>query len=236
VQSAFDANKRRFFTINGKTLLIRGAGWSSDMMMRARIPAAGGRAALRPGHGAEHRAPGGEAGERPFLRLGRSAGPAGHGRLVLLRPLGEVVQWKPEDRHIAAESQRDQLYRCARTQLIAWFNGSDIPPPAVWSSGTCRWPRRFAGPTRIVSSARPRRPSTAGESGVKMWGPYEWVPPRYWLEDTQQGGAYGFNTETSPGPAVPPIESLRKMIPADKLWPHQRALELPRRRRRRSRT
>ena len=29
----------------------------------------------------------------------------------------------------------------------------------------------------------------------------------------------GFNTETSPGPAIPPMESLRRMLPADKIWP-----------------
>jgi exo-1,4-beta-D-glucosaminidase len=37
--------------------------------------------------------------------------------------------------------------------------------------------------------------------------------------DTRHGGAFGFNTETSPGPAIPPIESLRRMLPADHLWP-----------------
>jgi exo-1,4-beta-D-glucosaminidase len=52
-----------------------------------------------------------------------------------------------------------------------------------------------------------------------MSGPYEYVAPNYWLLDKQNGGGYGFNTETSPGPAIPPIESLREFIPADKLWP-----------------
>jgi len=58
-----------------------------------------------------------------------------------------------------------------------------------------------------------------GDSGVKMTGPYEYVAPSYWMTDTKNGGAVGFNTETSMGPAVPPIESLRKMLPAAHLWP-----------------
>jgi exo-1,4-beta-D-glucosaminidase len=58
-----------------------------------------------------------------------------------------------------------------------------------------------------------------GPSGVKMTGPYEYVPPIFWYVDTRHGGAFGFNTETSPGPAIPPIESLRRMLPADHLWP-----------------
>jgi exo-1,4-beta-D-glucosaminidase len=52
-----------------------------------------------------------------------------------------------------------------------------------------------------------------------MTGPYEYVAPAYWLTDKAEGGAFGFNTETSPGPAVPPVASLRKFIPEDRLWP-----------------
>jgi exo-1,4-beta-D-glucosaminidase len=52
-----------------------------------------------------------------------------------------------------------------------------------------------------------------------MTGPYEYVAPSFWYLDTNFGGAYGFNTETSPGPAIPPIESLRRLLPADHLWP-----------------
>src|ERR1700689_1643701 len=33
------------------------------------------------------------------------------------------------------------------------------------------------------------------------------------------GGAYGFNTETSMGPAVPPLDSIRAMVGKDHLWP-----------------
>ena len=52
-----------------------------------------------------------------------------------------------------------------------------------------------------------------------MTGPYDYVPPAYWLTDTKYGGAYGFNTETSPGPAIPLEASLKKMIPPNHLWP-----------------
>ena len=52
-----------------------------------------------------------------------------------------------------------------------------------------------------------------------MTGPYEYVAPSYWLLDKERGGAHGFNTETGPGPAVPPVDSLRRMLPEDHLWP-----------------
>ena len=59
-----------------------------------------------------------------------------------------------------------------------------------------------------------------GQSGVKMTGPYDYVAPSYWLTDTNKyGGAYGFNTETSPGPAIPTLSSLKKFIPKSNIWP-----------------
>jgi exo-1,4-beta-D-glucosaminidase len=66
---------------------------------------------------------------------------------------------------------------------------------------------------------------------VRMTGPYDFIAPSYWLADNQEnqpghecdlggcGGAHGFNTETSSGPAIPPIESLRTMLGPDHLWP-----------------
>jgi len=54
---------------------------------------------------------------------------------------------------------------------------------------------------------------------VKMNGPYDYIPPQYWLEDKKQGGAFGFNSETGPGPAIPPIETLKEFLPATSLWP-----------------
>jgi exo-1,4-beta-D-glucosaminidase len=54
---------------------------------------------------------------------------------------------------------------------------------------------------------------------MKMRGPYEWVPPLYWYTDTKLGGPHGFATEIGPGPAPPPLESLKRFIPEDELWP-----------------
>src|SRR4029077_16124102 len=74
-------------------------------------------------------------------------------------------------------------------------------------------------PNPSVSSASEQAAKVTGNSGVKMTGPYEYVPPVYWLADTKAGGAYGYNTETSPGPAIPTRESLERFIPNEHLWP-----------------
>ena len=74
-------------------------------------------------------------------------------------------------------------------------------------------------PNPTISSASETPTKVTGKSGVKMTGPYEYVPPMYWLSDKKAGGAWSYNTETSPGPAIPPKESLQKFIPKEHLWP-----------------
>src|ERR1700675_1321292 len=74
-------------------------------------------------------------------------------------------------------------------------------------------------PNATISSAAGKSTKVTGKSGVKMTGPYEYVPPMYWLSDKKAGGAGSYNTETSPGPAIPPKESLAKFIPKEHLWP-----------------
>ena len=45
------------------------------------------------------------------------------------------------------------------------------------------------------------------------------MPPVYWYVDAKNGGAYGSIPKTGLGPQIPPIESLKKMIPEKNLWP-----------------
>ena len=53
-----------------------------------------------------------------------------------------------------------------------------------------------------------------------MTGPYDYVPPGYWLiDDDHFGGAFGFNTETGPGAAIPDVSSLKKFLPEEHLGP-----------------
>ena len=51
---------------------------------------------------------------------------------------------------------------------------------------------------------------------MKMTGPYTWVPPAYWYAD-KEGGAFGFNSETSAGASIPPLEDLARMLSPQEL-------------------
>jgi exo-1,4-beta-D-glucosaminidase len=99
------------------------------------------------------------------------------------------------------------------------LNGDDNPPPEKVAKLYVKVLQEENWPNPYLASATGKPAAVTGETGVKMTGPYEWVPPSYWLTDKQNGGAFGLITETSPGPAIPPIESLRKFIPVEHLWP-----------------
>src|SRR5205814_963538 len=136
------------------------------------------------------------------------------------------AKWKPEDFKIAEQSLRDQMYGMrTHPSLVMWLNGSDNPPPPDVEQTYLRVEKELLWPNPVVSSATAKLAGYSSESGVKMTGPYEYIAPGYWEEDRTTadsphkcnpggcGGAYGFNTETSMGPAVPPIESMRAMLP-----------------------
>ena len=62
-----------------------------------------------------------------------------------------------------------------------------------------------------------------GSSGMKMNGPYDYVPPNYWYDKAHSdlGGAWGFNSETSAGPDIPTMDTLKRMLSSselDTLW------------------
>jgi exo-1,4-beta-D-glucosaminidase len=142
-------------------------------------------------------------------------------------------RWKPVDYEIAKQSLRDQIYRLrSHPSMVMWLNGSDNPPPPDVERMYLDVEKQLLWPNPVISSATGHPTSVSGATGVKMSGPYDYIAPGYWEQDTPAGhaankqcneggcgGAYKFNTETSMGPAVPPIESIRAMVGKDHLWP-----------------
>jgi exo-1,4-beta-D-glucosaminidase len=103
--------------------------------------------------------------------------------------------------------------------MLTWWYGSDFPPPPRVERAYLEIIAEERWPNPVQSSAANKPTEVTGRSGLKMEGPYEYVAPGYWLEDTARGGAFGFATEISPGVAIPPIESLRRMLTDEQLWP-----------------
>lgn len=219
--SYLDAKGHRVFQINGKNILIRGAGYTFDVLLRS--------------------SPERQEAELKYVRDMNLNAVRLEGKLEdehfldLCDEYGILVlagwsccdhwerwdQWKPEDLPIASASLRDQARRLrSHASAFAWLNGSDFPPPEAVERAYLRVLEEVHWPASVVSSAADKATPVTGPSGVKMTGPYDYVAPSYWLQDEgKRGGAHGFNTETGPGPSVPPIESLRRMLPEDHLWP-----------------
>jgi exo-1,4-beta-D-glucosaminidase len=221
----------RGFKLNGKKILIRGGGWADDLLLDVRPKKLAAEVLY-----ARHM-------NLNALRLEGFWGTSEAlydlcDRTGLLLMVGWSCQWewdnyigKPADERyggitspelidLIAASWKDQvLWLRNHPAIFVWAEASDlIPHPDL--------EKRYIEIMKDIDPTRPTLVSTKGNSsditgpsGVKMLGPYDYVPPVYWYIDTQNGGAYGFNTETGPGPQVPPIESLKKMLPADKLWP-----------------
>jgi exo-1,4-beta-D-glucosaminidase len=125
-----------------------------------------------------------------------------------------------EDMELITRSLEDQVkWLRNHPSIFVWVLGSDmLPRPALEQKYRLMLDK--TDPTRPALAACGLYDSEiSGPTAVKMNGPYEYVTPNYWYLDKEKGGAHGFNTETGPGPQPPPLESLKKMIPGDKLWP-----------------
>ena len=208
------------FMINGERVLIRGAGWTPDMFFRQ--PPERLRAELRYVKDMNMNAVRIEGKfETPeFFRICDEEGIMVMVGWCCCHHWERWGKWDDEDYFVAEESQRDQAMKIRHhPSVFAWLNGSDNPPPPDVEKTYLEVLEEAAWTTPAVSSATEEPTPVTGPSGVKMNGPYEWVPPVYWYADDKMGGAWSFNTETSPGPAVPPVESMRKFVPEDRLWP-----------------
>ena len=218
--SELNRNGARVFKINGKPVLIRGGGWAPDLFLRS---------------SAEREQQEIRYVKDMNLNAIRFEGKTESGRFLELCDREGILviagwcccdfweqcnQWKDADYALATKSLRDQIRRIRNHPcLLTYWYGSDNPPNARAESNYLAVLRDLDWPNSAQSSASAKKSALSEPTGLKMSGPCQYVPPMYWYSDTKAGGAFGFNTETSPGPAIPPIESLRRMLPRDHLWP-----------------
>lgn len=225
------------FKVNGKKVLIKGAGWVDDLTLsdndekvKAQI----------------------EYVRHMNLNAIRLEGFWGNSEKLydyadengILIMLGWSCHWewqgycgRPESNFMSIYPNEYKLHTQSFVDQVTWLRNH--PSVFLWVFGSDKLPATEleALLNNAIGKVDPTRPILAsskyydaddifnntskisGPTRVKMRGPYDYVTPNYWYVDTRFGGAYGFNTETGPGPQVPPLESLQKMLPADSLWP-----------------
>lgn len=221
---------RQFF-INGKPLLIRGGGWAPDMFLRddpARM----------------------EAEFSYVLNLGlnaiRSEGKLENQRFYDLADRNGVLilagweccdkwesaaktggtPWNATDMKVAEDSMASEA-RLLRNHpsVIGFLIGSDNAPPPPIAKMYFDTLRAADWPLPIISAAVPKGTAEVGPSGLKMDGPYDWIPPSYWYAD-KLGGAFGFDSEVSAGADIPRLEDVQRMLSPQEqeaLWKYPEA-------------
>ena len=220
----------RAFSLNGKEILLRGAGWTDDIYLR-------------------------DTPERNRQQLEyvcqmnmntvRLEGFWGTSQSLydlcdemgLLILVGWSCHWEWEDyigspcderyggilssenMDLIARSFEDQvMWLRYHPSIIGWFVGSDMLPKAELERQYIAFLKDNDDRDYLIS-AKDQRSEISGPSGTKMAGPYEYVGPDYWYRADAPGGAFGFNTETGIGAQLPVKESLERMLRTKELFP-----------------
>ncbi len=221
MSSELDTHGHRLFRVNRHPILIRGGGWSPDMLLRESPKRMTQQFKLVRDLGLNTVRLEGKLETEQFFNLADEQGVLVMAGWCCCDHWEHWKDWTAQDLAIATRSLRAQMLRLrGHASMLVWLNGSDGPPPASVEQAYLDVERETHWPNAVLSSAAANATVPTGKSGVKMLGPYDYVVPSYWLRDVAKaGGAYGFNTETSPGPAIPDASELARFLPGNKLWP-----------------
>ncbi|MGW4599626.1 glycoside hydrolase family 2 protein [Streptomyces sp. NPDC004457] len=228
VQAPLDSHGARQYRINGRRLLIKGGGWSPDEFLRWDPTYVEDRLKYALDLGLNTLRLEGHLEPDEFFGLADRYG-------LLTLPGWECCdkwegqvnggekgnRWTEADYPVARTSMAAEAARLRdHPSVISFLIGSDFAPDARIEKTYLDALESADWSTPVVSSASDRSSPRLGSSGMKMTGPYDWVPPGYWYAK-REGGATGFNSETSAGPSIPTLDTLRRMMtPAelDTLW------------------
>ncbi|MFI1171083.1 glycoside hydrolase family 2 protein [Streptomyces melanogenes] len=228
VKAPLNADGARQYSVNGRPLLIKGGGWSPDEYLRWDRTYVEDRLKYALDLGLNTIRLEGHIEPDEFFDLADRYG-------ILTLPgweccdkwEGQVNGSEPGEKWTAADylvAKASMAAEAARLRdhpsVISFLLGSDFAPDKTIEKGYVDALRAADWPTPVVAAASDNSSPITGSSGMKMTGPYDWVPPNYWY-NKQEGGATGFNSETSAGPDIPTLDTLRRMMsPAelDTLW------------------
>ena len=131
-------------------------------------------------------------------------------------------QWDAEDHWVAQASLRAQIRNLRHhAAALIWANGSDGLPPDPVRGQYHQILEEVHWQNAVVDTVSNFKKDAQGHTvwnGVHMLGPYSWRPPYYWFSK-QFPAAQGSCAEQGDNESIPRFATLKKFIPADKLWP-----------------
>lgn len=228
VGSNLDAAGHRVFSVNGKKILLRGAMWWSNMMLQSLPERLEREMRYARDLNLNSLRLQGKLENEYFYSLADRYG-------ILLLPGWSCCdffehwnQWDEEDYTVAQASLHDRLLELRNhPSVLAWLMGDDNPPARRAEAMYLQVIKQANWPDAVLPSASAKPSALTEPSGVKMNGPYQWVPPIYWYTALNRGGASGLATEVGPGINIPPVESLLNFLPPSHLWPPYDSYDRP---------
>ncbi len=210
------------FVVNGKPVLIRGAGWAPDLFLRDDPKRLQAEFSYVVNLGLNTLRSEGKLEDARFYDLADREG-------IMILPGWECCDkweawaktggapWDAEDEKVAAASMASEA-RLLRNHpsVIGFLIGSDNAPPAAISKLYVDTLHAEDWSLPIIAAAADQATAETGPSGMKMAGPYSWVPPAYWYAN-ELGGAFGFDSEVSAGASIPLLEDLNRMLSPQEL-------------------
>ncbi|OAL04368.1 glycoside hydrolase [Phaeosphaeriaceae sp. SRC1lsM3a] len=133
---------------------------------------------------------------------------------------GSGEKWVDADYSTANLSMRHEAEMIqSHPSMLGFLIGSDFWPDDRATKIYVDALRAFDWDVPVLSSASQRgAPTLIGNGGMKMEGPYDWVPPNYWYDPSQRlGSAGGFGSELGAGVGTPPLSSLQRFLSPDDL-------------------
>lgn len=125
-----------------------------------------------------------------------------------------IARWSAQDYVTADASMRHEAAMLqTHPSVLGFMVGSDEQPGDEATKVYTDALKDAGWQTPIISSGSDRGyPRLLGPSGMKMEGPYEWVPPKYWWDtkpyNRRRGAAFGFGSELGAGVGTPEVGSL----------------------------
>jgi exo-1,4-beta-D-glucosaminidase len=131
-------------------------------------------------------------------------------------------QWDGECHCVASQSLRSQIQMLRHhASVFMWSNASDGIPPEKIIKEYNKILSELHWQNAVVNTVSAFAKDSAGNrlwDGIRMEGPYCWRPPSYWFSG-KYPATCGSTAEQGDNEQIPTLESLRKFIPEDKLWP-----------------
>jgi len=218
----------RAFKINGVPIVIRGGGFSPNLLLHYSSADIGRQIALMKNMGLNTIRLEGHLMPADFYQQMDAAGiliNAGYQCCDAWELQGSGLT-SSADYAIMANSAGAIAQTLRNHPSVFSFQWSDQPPLAEQESVTLTAFAQQDFDDPVISSAEYNSSPRLGVSGEKE-GPYDWVPPNYWYDtthfdsndssQTNAGGSWGFDSEQSAGDTIPTADSLNRFMSATDL-------------------